>query len=65
MSFCLAFFMTAWVTFLNLGITADYFYHWFMSFIFAWPAAFLIAFSIGPVVTRLANTLYQRSIDKN
>ena len=58
MSFFLALFMTAWVTYINLGVTPEYFTNWFTSFIFAWPAAFCIAFSIGPTVTKLAHKLH-------
>ncbi|MCZ2721261.1 DUF2798 domain-containing protein [Marinomonas sp. 15G1-11] len=60
MSFFLAFFMTAWITFLNLGITADYLLNWGSSFVFAWPAAFTIAFTISPTVAKWSASLHRK-----
>lgn len=60
MSFFLATFMTAWVTFLNLGLSSSFFLSWGKAFIFAWPIAFLIAFTVGPTVAKLAHSINSR-----
>ena len=54
MSCMLGAFMTAWVTWLNLGFSADYLPRWGRAFICAWPAAFVIVMLIGPTVQRLS-----------
>lgn len=53
MSLFLAFLMTAWVTFLNLGFTPIYFEKWLTAFAMAWPAAWVIAFLFGPIIAKL------------
>jgi len=53
MSLVLSFFMTLWVTWLNLGPVPLFFEHWMAAFIRAWPAAGVIAFLMGPPVQKL------------
>ena len=53
MSFFLAFLMTAWVTWLNLGGDRPFFQPWLTAFASAWPAAALIAFLVGPFVQKI------------
>lgn len=60
MSFFLALFMTAWVTFLNLGVRPDFINFWATSFVFAWPAAFTISFVIGPSVAKWSHLLHSK-----
>ncbi|MBY4676455.1 DUF2798 domain-containing protein [Marinobacterium arenosum] len=57
LSLVLSFLMTAWVTWLNLGFTADFISRWLSAFITAWPAAALISFTLAPSVQRLTRYL--------
>jgi len=57
MSIFMASFMTAWVTFLNLGMSATFFIHWGKAFALAWPFAFCIAVLVGPTAARLARCI--------
>ncbi|WP_293267832.1 DUF2798 domain-containing protein [Neptunomonas sp.] len=57
MSFLLSFFMTCWVTWINLGWTENFLTHWLHAFILAWPAAGLISFFIGPGIYKMAERL--------
>jgi hypothetical protein len=45
----MAFLMTAFVTWLNLGFRPDFVPLWLKAFISAWPLASLAAFVAGPV----------------
>lgn len=53
MSLPLAFLMTAWVTFLNLGLAPIFLEKWLIAFFMAWPAAWGVAFLFGPSVAKL------------
>jgi hypothetical protein len=53
MSFILTILMTAWVTFLNLGLSDQFVNHWSNAFVFSWPAAAVFAFVIGPIVQKV------------
>jgi len=60
MSFVLCLLMTAWVTLLNLGFQPGYWAAWTQAFLLAWPAAWLIAFVVGPWTLRTAHRLHDR-----
>ena len=57
MSGILSLMMTGWVTFINLGIGADFLLHWMKAWSFAWPLALVISFLCGPAVMRLSQKL--------
>jgi hypothetical protein len=48
----MAFLMTALVTWLNLGLPADFVRHWLAAFAVAWPCAAAAAFIAIPVARR-------------
>ena len=48
MSFALSSLMSCWVTYINLGYTDLFFHNWLKAFLLAWPAAGIIAFTVGP-----------------
>ena len=54
MSFSLAFIMTCWVTWLNLGFVEDFFYRWAKAFVMAWPVAATVAFVLGPRIMKIS-----------
>jgi hypothetical protein len=47
--------MSAWVTYINIGITSDFINRWALAFINAWPAAFIAAYLLSSTVMRLTN----------
>ncbi|MFC0180949.1 DUF2798 domain-containing protein [Thorsellia kenyensis] len=53
MSMCMAFFMSGWVTFVNIGFESHYFKTWMRSFMFAWPAAFTIVIILAPFIHKI------------
>ena len=57
MSLQLSFLMTAWVTWINLGWTSEYYQQWLHAFILAWPAAALISLFSAPEIHKLATSL--------
>ena len=57
MSLLMSSLMSGWVTWLNLGLSADFMPHWGAAFMAAWPAAFTIVMLCGPLVHRLASRL--------
>lgn len=57
MSLLLSFLMTAWVTWINLGWSTEYYHQWFHAFICAWPAAALISLFSAPEIHKLATKL--------
>ncbi len=59
MSLLLCILMTGWVTWLNLGLSSQFMGLWGRAFALAWPAAFLISFTLGPLVARLSHRLAQ------
>ncbi|WLQ17122.1 DUF2798 domain-containing protein [Hahella aquimaris] len=61
MSLALSFLMSAWVTFLNLGLQRDFTAHWMHAFLLAWPTAFTIAFAMGPTVNKITEKLIAAS----
>jgi hypothetical protein len=52
MSGVMAFLMTALVTFLNLGLPANFMWLWMKAFAIAWPCAALAAFIAIPMARR-------------
>ena len=57
MSFLMSLFMTAWVTWLNLGWSELYLSRWLHAFVAAWPAAFVIVVLLAPTVQRIAHKI--------
>ncbi len=53
MAFFMALFMTAMVTFINLGLPPDYLYHWMKAFVIAWPLASCVAYLAVPIARRI------------
>jgi hypothetical protein len=60
MSLQLSFLMTAWVTWINLGWSNEYYQQWLHAFILAWPAAALISLFSAPEIHKLATALSNR-----
>lgn len=56
----MAFLMTALVTFLNLGLPADFLYLWMKAFIIAWPAAALAAFIAIPIARKTTAAIVKK-----
>lgn len=52
MSFILTFLMSAWVTFINVGMIDGFLNRWMTAWFLAWPTAGLISFACGPQVHR-------------
>jgi hypothetical protein len=64
MTFIIVFLVSAVVTFLNIGMRADYFSQWLGSFIIAWPIAAVVAFFAIPAarwITRNVVAVIERS----
>ncbi|HEC75141.1 MAG TPA: DUF2798 domain-containing protein [Methylophaga aminisulfidivorans] len=57
MSFVLTFFMSAWVTYLNVGMIEDFVIFWMHDWFLAWPVAAVISFVSGPRLHAFSNTL--------
>lgn len=57
MSLVLSFLMTAWVTYINLGLVDEFTAKWMAAFITAWPAAGVISFVFAPALQRLSTWL--------
>ena len=49
----MAFLMTAVITYLNVGMPADFMRRWLVAFVVAWPLATVAAFIAIPVARRL------------
>jgi hypothetical protein len=48
----MAFLMTAVITFINLGLPADFLKKWMIAFVIAWPFATIAAFIAMPIAQR-------------
>ncbi len=59
-SLCLSCLMSAWVTFINLGFSADFFFQWGIAYLNAWPAAFVASLFLRHPITRLTDTIVSR-----
>jgi len=51
--------MSAWVTYINIGLTANFLGKWQVAFLNAWPAAFVCAYLLAPVVGKVTFYLVQ------
>lgn len=60
MSLVLTFFMSAWVTFINVGFIDNFIDYWMSAWILAWPAAGLISFVCGPRAHQLAHEISKK-----
>ena len=57
MSCVLTFIMSAWVTFINIGLVDKFVERWFSAWSLAWPAAGIIAFLFAPRVHQLSSVI--------
>jgi hypothetical protein len=57
MSSVMVFMVTLLVTYLNLGLRADFLVHWAKAYVIAWPMAAGTAFVIMPSVRRLTERI--------
>lgn len=62
MSLVLSIIMSAWVTYLNLGLASDFVEKWIGAWILAWPAAAICAFVFGPGVGKLTNHIVNKTM---
>lgn len=53
MAAIMAFIMTGFVTWMNLGFTADYVGNWAKAFVFAWPVASVSAYLALPIAPKI------------
>lgn len=60
MSFVLSFLMTAWVTYVNLGLHPDFVSYWMKAWAVAWPVAGGISFVFAPTVYQLAHRIAEK-----
>jgi len=54
MSFTLSLIMSAWITYVNIGMHPDFVRFWMNAWALAWPAAGIISFIAGPLLHSLA-----------
>jgi hypothetical protein len=57
MSFTLSLFMSAWITFVNIGVHPDFASFWMHAWVLAWPVAGGISFIAGPFLHAFAHKL--------
>lgn len=50
----MAFLMTGIFGLINMGLRADFAWHWAQAFITGWPIAFVLSMLVGPVSFKLA-----------
>lgn len=60
MSFTLSLIMSAWVTYVNIGMHTDFVGIWMHAWLLAWPAAGIIAFISGPFIHTLAHRIAEK-----
>ncbi len=53
----MAFLMTAFVTWMNLGLPSDYISRWLHAFILAWPLAVVAAYIAIPISARVTGKI--------
>ena len=53
----MAFLMTAFVTWMNLGLPSDYISRWLHAFILAWPLAVVAAYIAIPISVRVTGKI--------
>lgn len=61
-SFLMSFLLSAWVTYVNLGFSETFLYSWLIAFINAWPAAFVVAFTVAPPIRCVVITFFNRGL---
>ncbi|SBS25443.1 hypothetical protein MSP8886_00281 [Marinomonas spartinae] len=54
MSFTLSLIISAWITYVNIGMHPDFVRFWMNAWALAWPAAGIISFIAGPFLHSLA-----------
>jgi hypothetical protein len=57
--------MTAWVTWINLGWSTDFYQQWFHAFLLAWPAAALISLLTAPEIHKFSTVWSHKISIKN
>ncbi|BDX01366.1 MAG: DUF2798 domain-containing protein [Marinomonas sp.] len=57
MSFTLSLVMSAWITYVNIGVRSDFVSIWMHAWVLAWPAAGIISFIAGPFLHGLAHKI--------
>ncbi|HBF06943.1 MAG: hypothetical protein CMD81_15925 [Gammaproteobacteria bacterium] len=60
MSFVLTFFMSAWVTYINIGLIEGFREYWINAWLLAWPAAGLISFIAAPRIHRVSLSIAKK-----
>ena len=60
MSLTLASLMTGWVTWLNIGLQADFLPRWRHAFFAAWPVAFCAVMLFAPRVQLMSRSIVAR-----
>lgn len=60
MSSIMGLLMTGWVSWLNLGLVADFPLRWMNAFMKAWPPAFVIVLLLAPPLQKLTRRLLQQ-----
>lgn len=60
MSFVLSLLMSAWITFLNIGLHPDFVSFWMHAWVLAWPAAGAISFLFAPFLHQLAHRVAEK-----
>lgn len=67
-SCCLSFIVSAWVTYINIGMINHFLDKWAFAFINAWPASFTASYLLSPHVMRFAvfltSTRFKRKTHK-
>jgi hypothetical protein len=56
----MSFLLSAWVTYVNLGLSDTFFLSWMKAFANAWPAAFVVAFTVAPPIRALVLKLFSK-----
>ncbi|WP_300754473.1 DUF2798 domain-containing protein [Janthinobacterium sp.] len=64
MSFVMSLLMSAWVTWLNIGLHPDFMLRWRHAFLAAWPVAFTVVILCAPTVQGLSHKLIAKLISK-
>ncbi len=63
MAAIMAFLMTAFVTWLNLGMRPDFFWLWMRAFAIAWPLASLAAYIAAPIAPKVTQRILRALYD--
>lgn len=56
----MAFIMTAFITWLNLGWRPDFLRLWARAFVIAWPVASMAAFVASPIAPKITQAILRR-----